>query len=168
MLTKNFYNAFAYEMTNNGSPLVVLTNYAGNPISVNTNSLNYGSLANAINDITFLKKAKSTSPGTGVAFGTGDAVESLGDYHLSGDCLTKYTASYERKYSTDDNGTKATYLITITNTGEETVTIREIGVFQGSSTNCCLLERSVLSNPVTIEAGGAGQVVYTLNFPYPT
>ena len=65
------------------------------------------------------------------------------------------------------------YKLTVTNTGSEAVTITEVGYKQklkgtrypkGTSASdvVCLIDRTLLSTPVTIEAGDAGVILYKL------
>ena len=65
------------------------------------------------------------------------------------------------------------YKLTATNTGSEAITITEVGYKQtvkgtrwpkGTSASdvVCLIDRTVLSTPVTIEAGDAGVILYKL------
>ena len=73
----------------------------------------------------------------------------------------------------DESGLTITALYTITNTGSSAFTIGELGLIAATYTNVstnskCLVERTVLDTPVTIPAGGIGQVEYTITFNYPT
>lgn len=106
----------------------------------------------------------------GFAFGTGDAAATENDYDLesritSGINVVKSDGSvYDAK-----NNTVEYYLqYTITNTGSEDITIKEIGIFQtvytdttsgGTSTSRqrpILTDRTVLETPLTIAAGEPG------------
>lgn len=120
-----------------------------------------------------------TSYGThgGVVIGTGTTPPTADDYALSGDIISTFSASASVERFNDENGAGVTATYMITNTGTSDFTIGEIGLIANishstysSSTNTlkALLERTVLDAPVTIPAGGIGQVVYTIRVNYPT
>lgn len=117
--------------------------------------------------------------GRGVFFGTGNVSPTIDDYKLSGDVIQNIT------YSSMDNSTFAedgsNYVLsrtyTITNNNETDITIGEVGYFgesyyRGPNSNnythiFYLLERTALESPITIPAGGVGQVTYTIQMNYP-
>ena len=120
----------------------------------------------------------SNSGHRGVVFGNGTAAESINDYTMSGDLFTTYTSSYSMECIGDDTGLTKTCTFTLTNTGDE-FTISEVGLFgfayvsHYSSNNRyyvydILLDRTLLETPITIPAGGVGQVTYTIRMNYPT
>ena len=130
-------------------------------------------------------KSKPTGSGSanayrGVCFGDGDTPPTPADLNISGNAFSTYDALYNLSTGVDDSGhlyVKAHY--TITNTGNEAFTIKEIGLFAAPSLNkgpdiavagsfSILLDRTVLDTPVTIPAGGIGQVEYTITFNLPT
>jgi hypothetical protein len=118
---------------------------------------------------------KTTQSSIGLVLGDGDTAPSLNDYKVSGNVLSSISASVTPNQEMDDTGATLTALITVTNTGESEITIREIclfgRVYYSSSTSgycTCCLDRTVLDTPVTIPAGGVGQVEYTIRMPYPT
>lgn len=102
----------------------------------------------------------------------------MDDYKLSGNLITAITTTTTVSWDEDDiTGTgslKAEY--TITNTGSSAITIREIGLIAAAGannsydTNKCLLERTVLDEPLTIPKGGTGRVTYVVEctIPYDT
>ena len=115
----------------------------------------------------------------GVCFGNGTAPESYNDYTMSGELMTSYTESQTITGSEDELGCTKTALYTITNSGSEPFTISEVGligyVYVRSADyssryiyDNILLERTLLDVPITIEAGGVGQVTYTLRYEWPT
>lgn len=116
-----------------------------------------------------------------VFFGTGSTAPTIDDYRLAGDTVTGYTSShtYKDEYAEDGTFAKRTATYTITNNNAEPVTIGEIGIFicavwtTGYSSNKYiyttypyLLERTVLESPITIPAGGVGQVTYSITENY--
>ena len=116
----------------------------------------------------------------GVCFGDGDTPPTPADLNISGNAFSTYDALYNLSTGVDDSGhiyVKAHY--TITNTGEQAFTIKEIGLFAAPSLRkgpdiavagsfSILLDRTILDTPVTIPAGGIGQVEYTITFNLPT
>lgn len=116
----------------------------------------------------------STTSYGGVVLGTGTVAPTLDDYKLSGDLITTVTASCSFTMTPDENGITFKSLFTITNTGDSDITIGEIGLicnpYNSSSAEVykALLERTVLDSPVAIEAGGVGQVTYTIRMDFPS
>lgn len=106
----------------------------------------------------------------GVFFGDGDTPPTPDDYALSGNVITTATATAVVTKTVDANGVTITGTYTITNTGTENITIAEVGLFEGFSNSMCdyMMERTVLDSPITIPAGGVGQVTYTIRMDYPT
>lgn len=124
--------------------------------------------------------SSSANSSRGVCFGDGDTPPTPADLNISGNVFSTYNALYSLSTGVDDSGhlyVKARY--TITNTGNEAFTIKEIGLFAAPSLRkgpdivvagsfSILLDRTVLDTPVTIPAGGFGQVVYTIRFNFGT
>ena len=105
----------------------------------------------------------------GVVFGDGDTPPTLGDYKLSGNIITALSAVANVARSIENGVAKAIAVYTLTNNSNADVTIREIGAITCYNTSSgYLVDRTVLDAPVTIPAGGIGQVVYTITFNYPT
>lgn len=118
----------------------------------------------------------STSQGIAsyVRIGTGTTPPTPDDYNLSGTQITKISSTYTDQGTTVENGVATkTVIYTVTNTDTTDITIGEIALFSGmkyssSSTAAFMFDRTVLDTPVTIPAGGIGQVTYTIRFNYPT
>lgn len=170
MLTKNFYKAFtAYLWGIRDDTTNMLVNHRGQTVTTNGYMYNMWYLNTPNANPSYIKVKKGVAD-DGVVFGDGNTPASIDDYQMSGEHFTTYSALHSRNYNIDETGVTATIVFTITNTGTETFTIREIGQFyqQGSSTDLCVLvERTVLDSPVTIEPNGIGQVTYTVRFPFP-
>ena len=118
-------------------------------------------LANVLKNIT----ATTSKKNGGVAFGNGTSVPSMDDYTLSGSLVTAFTASALM------SKTGNTITVTYTLTAEADITISEIGLFSlyySGDRYPFLVERTLLDAPVTIPAGGVGQVVYTITYNDPT
>ena len=107
----------------------------------------------------------------GVIFGDGDAPPTVDDYKLSGNLITSINATLKSIYR-EDNFTLGCYEIkaeyTVANTSTKSITIREIGLIAaGGASNSqsamkCLLERTVLDEPVTIPRGSSAVITYTI------
>ena len=172
MFTKNWYtilkSAVMYK-----SPTIVKTNGATHAVTTydNFQSIQIGYDDTGINGQTNLKNVlmnistAATPKNGGVAFGNGTNEPSEDDYTLSGSLVTAFTAS--AVMSKTDNTLKVTYTLTAT----ADITISEIGLFglyYSGNRYPFLIERTLLDNPVTIPAGGVGQVEYTIKLNYPT
>ena len=116
---------------------------------------------------------KTSINGTCIVFGDGDATPTINDYNLSGNLITGIVSSTSTVRKS--NGVEKRF--TVTNNNSNEIIIKEICYFSqagwrsdlGSSSGIILLlDRTVLDTPVTIPAGGIGQVVYTITFNYPT
>ena len=108
---------------------------------------------------------------SGVVFGTGNTAPEASDYKLAGEIVSTISHGIVVNYSMDDSGFSVTATYTITNTGSETITIREVGLVASGGNNAAskvLVERTVLDSPVTIEPAGVGQVVYTIKMNFPS
>lgn len=131
-------------------------------------------------DATYVGTNKTT-PIRGVVFGTGTTAPTENDYKLSGDAIaglsnSNITMNEEATY--DDSGAAITVVYTISNTTGAEITIGEVGLLDTLKTkessvyaekyHTILWERTVLGSPVTIPAGGVGQVTYTIRMNYPT
>ena len=106
---------------------------------------------------------------SGVMFGTNSTPPTFEDYTINNTGVT-VTGSIAKTVNINDNGSVTAILnCTLTNTGETEITISEVGLKVSlTNTGSVLFERTVLDTPVTIPAGGVGQVVYTITFNYPT
>ena len=116
---------------------------------------------------------KTSIDGTCIVFGDGDATPTINDYNLSGNLITGIVSSTSTVRKS--NGVEKRF--TVTNNNSNEIIIKEICYFSqagwrsdlGSTSGVILLlDRTVLDTPVTIPAGGVGQVVYTITLNYPT
>ena len=116
--------------------------------------------------------AISTSGGaSSVIFGTGSNPVALTDVNLSGTQITTLSGAGQAKASHDSTNkiTTVESVLTVTNTGSADVTVGEVGLQLNYTGNWAfLIDRTVLDAPVTIPAGGVGQITYTINMIYPT
>ena len=128
------------------------------------------SIQSAINTI----KTNVDKRTQGVLFGTGDTPASLDDYKLAGDVIQNIAASISKTYSYSEAQPSLKAVYTITNNNAAAITIKEVALHvqytynSNGNVSGCVIDRTVLDTPVTIPAGGAGQVEYTITFNLPT
>lgn len=178
MLTKNYYSAFrnmldAYTSLTSDVrvPLTTYLGYAGN------SGTSYGSMdewAGLQRSGTVLQSAITNSNTSsnpqlnGVIFGDGTGTVSSDDYKLFGSVVTGFSYSATQEVVRTDNECVKKHIYTITNGTSEDVTISEIGYiaqyYSGGCYHNALLDHTLLEEPVTIPAGGVGQVTYTITF----
>ena len=171
MVTKNFYKMLAAMMTNLQD--FTATSFAGSEVEMNEYNWETRFEWNTL----LSKLQTSANSSNGVVLGDGDTPPTFEDYTLAGNLISNFvfTASTST-LKTDDSGATIRALYTITNNNSEAITIKETGLIvnptQFSSSlgadRKILLERTVLDTPVTIPAGGIGQVEYTITFNLPT
>ena len=133
---------------------------------------------------TLSDKRSSAGSSYGVLFGSGNAEPKADDYCLSGEAIDGLGSSNITSVETsevDDDHLTVTRTYTITNTTGNDITIGEVGLVyylqaytSATSTGSSykkywsyLVERSKLDSPITIPAGGVGQVVYSIRMNYP-
>lgn len=115
---------------------------------------------------------------SGVYFGSGSTAETADDYKLESPITSGLTiqnqASVNISYDSDGVYTAFAAFV-VTNTSDAEITIREVGLFgelagkfSTSSASIyyrpCLLERQVLSDPITIAPGTSKLVTYKITF----
>lgn len=170
MFLKNYYKILSYlSMYAIGNFNPLNGNYVVTPNGVETGTTYLQSSApySFYKDLGSIRK--SDSDGAGVVFGTGDTPPTIDDYKLSGSIITTITGSYNKSYKYKDGQMVYSFLYTLTNTGSEPVTIREVGWLAGIGgySTYAYMNRTVLDTPVTIEAGGMGQVEYNIYVDIP-
>lgn len=174
MFLRNWYKAIGQVMASMSAKTTYVTT-SGSEFSLNNAIDNTVVQLGYPSDNYFapaMKKVRTAiSTYGGVIFGSGTIPPTIDDYNLSGSLLTTITASVNYNFTTDDSGVCYEAVYTITNTGASEITIGEIGLLAGGDSapnKKFLVERTVLDNPVTIPAGGIGQVTYTIRMNYPT
>lgn len=179
MLTKNYYSAFrnmldAYTSLTE-SVRVPLTSYLGYALKSGDS---YGSMdewtglqnSGKVLQSVITKSNTSSNPQLygGVIFGDGTGAVSSDDYKLFGSVVTGFSYSATQEVVRTDNECVKKHIYTITNGTSEDVTISEIGYiaqyYSGGYYHHALLDHTLLEEPVTIPAGGVGQVTYTITF----
>lgn len=172
MLTKNFYCGMAAAMFDS-SPTPAEYPALRTLDGITPSLCNYlhSYAVSCIRTKQVLSTATPTDS-SGIVIGTGNAAPTIEDYAFSGDIITTFAYSITQTFASDEDGAELTDVLTITNTGSADFTIREIGIVGNPSSSgnqkSMLLERTVLDTPVTIPAGGVGQVTYTIRMDYPT
>lgn len=175
MLTKNFYVLLAvgctYESERKSVPLTGW-NGADNKYYNWYNSGPQIHIKSAMQTVA-TSAPRDTVAFTQVMFGTGDTPPTINDYNLSGDFIAGLVATQVTTNLINSDSLSISALYTLINSNAEAVTIKEVGLGQSffyynSGQNSCLLDRTVLDTPVTIPAGGVGQVEYTITFNLPT
>lgn len=149
MFTKNFYQALRAQANNSSIYYYQFTK--------TTNATERTSFSPFLGAYLGSIQTGYTNKG-GVVFGEGTEPPTYEDYKLAGTPITGITATVTHNNKHD--ATELEYVYTITNGNSYAITIAEIGIV---TSGYCLLERSLLDNPVTIPAGGIGQVTYRIN-----
>lgn len=181
MLTKNFMYAIAKKTlgVDDGISWASLVAWNGNKLqehsgyrscSIYLNALHYFMTRHdkiSQSDIPSEKYASGYFQGLGVCFGNGTTPPTENDHCMEGDLLTNY--GYSQTYNFSKDSVTVTY--TITNSGNDPFTISEVGLlthayqqdkYGSYYSSGILLDRTVLESPITIPAGGVGQVTYTI------
>lgn len=149
MLTKNFYQGLRSQANLPNTYYYPFVKTNGSTVNT-TFSPSLGSYLSSI-------QTGYTSKG-GVVFGDGTEPPTYEDYKLSGTPIDGIVAT--AVHNNGKNVTELEYVYTITNENSEAVTISEIGIVTSTG---YLLEHSLLDTPITIPAGGVGQVTYRIN-----
>lgn len=165
MLTKNGYAAMAARLLSAGKV------FSARSVDGTSYKLYPSSAFIPAND---MKTITTNVAFGGVALGTGNTPATVNDYKLSGTMITTFTYTGSSTSKETDKGYECTGTYTITNTGTEAFTISEVGLQTTLHTSSnggagqMLIDRTVLENPLTIEAGGIGVLNYTIRMNYPT
>ena len=179
MFVKNYYSllnerlggGYSYE----NLPLMVYGGFNAPSLSSYSNFAIKTCLTSHING-SVLNNTSNSAPTPGVVFANGNVPVSIEDYKQSGDALSNITVSCSVEVVSDAKGQTITGNYTITNNATEPQTIGEVCIFSGilyrvgsyNQGKYVMIERTVLDSPVTIPAGGTGQVTYTIRLDYPT
>lgn len=159
----------SFKLTN-GALSEYLNNNSGE--ALNTANLIFEQQANVFKQIVHgYTNHDSSKQGTGVVFGDGSGIPSENDYTLFGNVVSTFNETHITSFSVEGDTVVRTVQYTITNTSStEDITISEIGYIttihhkQWYQYANILIDHTVLDSPVTIPAGGVGQVTYTITF----
>ena len=182
MFTRNWDKALAHTIANAPSDSLKYKNYKGNELMVSSGApeiLKIATNADSPCNASLHKVRTSYHTYGGVVFGTGTTPPTKDDYCLSGTLLTNFSYSAGVTTTPDANGVTIKAIYTITNIGSADMTIGEIGlmgnIYSSGNTSANqsddrkgFIERTVLDEPVTIQAGGVGTVTYTIRMNDPT
>lgn len=179
MFLRNWYKALTAEMSNSQSVTGINTSGTANyftpysstgGVANNTRLVMAGGTPSSNDYTPHMQNVRTSYYQGGVVFGTGDTAPTFDDYKLSGSIVTAINAGASVETTFDDDGCTFVGTYNISNTGSEEITIKEVGLILRSAYNnsAILVERTVLDTPLTIPAGGIGQVVYTIRMDYPT
>lgn len=171
MLTKNFFND-------------VMSRYAGSAVTgglTDTSGAVWvsGGYASTTTPFSNMKTLTiSSSYGEGVRIGSGVTPATPDDYKLetliSDNCSVSTPSTVLASVDADGVSVSATYAVK--NTGSTAFSVSEIGLFSGLYTvinnngqkKTCMVDRTVLEKPITINPGESKQITYTIRFNYPT
>ena len=129
---------------------------------------NYNSSQKIFQFYNSLKALASNDTTSGVVVGSGTTPPTAQDYKLENQ-ITTVSGNVAYNTTQDADGVTINSIITVTNTADTDITIGEVGLYVNTSGNWTwMAERTVLETPVTIPAGGVGQVTYTIRMNYPT
>lgn len=172
MLTRNFWKVFAslYAGLSKSIELKRVNGSVDDETVFNNNAPSASAVSilttiGATNYAPTLRNIITSGDSKGTAFGDGTDEPTLDDYTLSGNFIRTITGTASASSKVDDDGVEITSLFTLTNTGTDPITISEVGRFGGFKGY--LVERVLLEVPVTIPAGGVGQVTFTTRFDFP-
>lgn len=167
MVTKNFLNALAMALQS-GSGIGSL------PVKDTTGMVKYLT-GNSTFYTNPTKTVATNAAAAGISVGAGNTAATEEDFQLAEPLTSGINLTLtETVYGVDVPGYPyIQYKVTVTNTGSDPITVKEIGYKQnlnaakypGMSTGggfVFLLDRTVLDTPVTIAAGDAGIITYKL------
>ena len=173
MFTRNWYKALSTEMSRVNDTFQSVT---GITQTLSASAYLFGIMLNEDHRYTpSIYKVRTTLDSDGgVIFGTGNATPTIDDTTLSGNLVSGFSYNSSVSAKRGGDGVTITALYTVINNNEEAITISEVALIANLYNNNTqamykgLLDRTVLDTPVTIPAGGVGQVVYTITFNYLT
>lgn len=160
MFTKNAYTSMARILANDVTGFTYKT-MVGGTVSYSNFFAWMTNFSSALKTVSTIGNNNSTTASITI-FGDGNTPPTVDDYQLSGSHFTTCSANVSISFDSDSNSFAALY--TLTNTGTEEFVVREVGVFYYSG----MVVREVLDSPVTIPAGGVGQVTLTIKVNIPS
>ena len=172
MFTRNWHKAIAAQFANVGTSVRECINISGNKAQCarDTNGTSIKLLGTGYSPSLEKVCTSLTSQGFGVVFGTGTTPPTVDDIKLSGEWIGGLSCSIAASYEWHDYYVDIISIYTITNTNATDITIGEVALMCSVSQYDypTMMERTVLDTPVTIPAGGLGQVNYTIRMNFPT
>lgn len=173
MILKNFKIVCQGKLTNStlsGCKGLLGTSFQYFPSNNTSNTgRNIGDFTNMYNPVC----AELVESGTaGVYFGTGSTPATENDYRLESPITSGLSFSNQSiAYTTDNEKVVMQSSYAVTNRTAEDITIREIGCTSyipkySSGSVLCMIERTVLDEPITIPAGDATSFTYKVTYNY--
>lgn len=165
MLTNNFYRLLLTNMNQKGATETIIK-YDGTTATAADPTYILGGLR-------YVRCAEFGTGKYGTYFGTGTTPPTMDDYNLespiSDGTLSDTTVpSLQKGFEKDHARIYASH--EVANNGTSDVTITEVGVFgapSATSTDIFMIDRTVLSTPITIPAGGSKSITIAIKFDYP-
>lgn len=167
MLTQNYYNFLANILETAGGR--TSGTYTGLSIIGTNNEFftNTAAFTSSAFPVAVESAPTLNSTAGGISVGTGNTPPTLYDTNLE-ETITEGISMVltESNYGVFNGVPYVEYIITVTNISSSPVTIKEIGYKQKHNFNSAihywLVDRTVLENPITIQAGDAGIIDYRL------
>ena len=174
MITKVFKGLISLMMQSSGS------SSSKGIIEIKDAYGNTGYLANKFEFPYFIYDTVAFTGSRGIFVGSGSTPASENDYNLENRITTGLTSSAVTvNVDTDNDGNPfKSFTFTLTNSTANDIIIKELGYAQNvhasasrgasSSTAGCLLDRTVLTTPITIPANGSNTLKYTIKSILPS
>lgn len=105
------------------------------------------------------------------SYGSGVTAVTYEDYKLENEItsgISKTISNTDPVYNAETKKWSSTIAHTIINTSSNLITINEIGTSGRCSSGTALVYRTVLDTPITIAAGSAATITFTLEYQMPT
>ena len=180
MLTENYYRLYEmiYKGDESGNSTTFINSY-GQSKTLRLNRNNAISYVDSMNFKSIGSTAHESSGSSGIMFGDDATPPTPADYKLSGNVIANLTLTHSvARVMKSDGCAEITNTVLVTNGNTNDVTIKEVGLFtqitaynptsSSGLSSYTMVDRTVLDTPVTIPAGGIGQVTYTIRMNYPT
>lgn len=168
MLTKNFYSYIRATMQWTTATFTVVD---GTSDGKNLTQL---SSSNCLPPFKAMTTFTSSAVARGVTFGTGTTAPTVNDYCLESPITSGLTVTTPSAVTYSMTDEYEEYSATFGVTASSTVTISEIGLkcntywYSATDQKVVLIDRTVLDEPIVINAGQAKQLTYTIRMNYPT
>lgn len=179
MLTRNFYATLFSRMSGRTAEIKIadrsikaIYDHSTTDASMATTNIFYTFRAGQTNVVN-VALPTTTSQYYGYIFGTGNTPASIDDVNIAGDVIPGLSI-VQNTTSQNANTSEYVQVLTIQNTTDSTVTIKEVGrVAHGDTTSASntysyysyLLERVVLDAPLTLAPDERGVITLTIEVP---
>ena len=173
MFTKQYEQILAYSLAGLPEGTTTFYNASGSPVTANSADMGVDYLKLRPLRYAFQLKTGGSSAGY-ISFWQGASTPSKDAVKPDGTEVTSFSATVVYKSEAVENGVNLTRLYTLTNTASSPITIDTVCLcaefsWKYSGGNMVFLcDKTQLETPVTIPAGGVGQITYTIHIDYPT